>query len=49
LTMFPVAFPQLTQLIMGRPVSDPHFQRERTAFLKKFATAFRPTDRRQKN
>jgi menaquinone-dependent protoporphyrinogen IX oxidase len=40
LTMFPAAFPQLTQLIMGRPVSDPRFQRERAAFLKKFAAAF---------
>ena len=26
LTMFPMAFPQLTRLIMGRPVSDPKFQ-----------------------
>ncbi|HLX95643.1 MAG TPA: TetR family transcriptional regulator [Verrucomicrobiae bacterium] len=42
LTMFPAAFPQLTQLIMGRPVSDPRFQRERAAFLKKFAAAFHP-------
>ncbi len=42
LTMFPAAFPQLTQLIMGRPVSDPGFQRERAAFLKKFAAAFQP-------
>jgi TetR/AcrR family transcriptional regulator len=42
LTMFPVAFPQLTQLIMGRAVSDPKFQRERVEFLKKFAAAFRP-------
>jgi AcrR family transcriptional regulator len=40
LTMFPAAFPQLTRLIMGRPVSDPRFQRERAAFLKKFAAAF---------
>jgi TetR/AcrR family transcriptional regulator len=42
LTMFPAAFPQLTELIMGRPVSDPHFQRERMDFLKKFAVAFQP-------
>lgn len=42
LTMFPAAFPQLTKLIMGRPVSDPRFQRERVEFLKKFAVAFRP-------
>jgi len=42
LTMFPAAFPQLTELIMGRAVSDPKFQRERMAFLKKFALAFKP-------
>jgi AcrR family transcriptional regulator len=42
LTMFPAAFPQLTQLIMGRPVSDPKFQKERATFLKKFAVAFQP-------
>jgi TetR/AcrR family transcriptional regulator len=44
LTMFPVAFPQLTRLIMDRAVSDPKFQRERVEFLKKFAAAFRPTN-----
>jgi AcrR family transcriptional regulator len=43
LTMFPAAFPQLTRLIMGRPVSDPRFQQERTAFLRKFAAAFQST------
>lgn len=42
LTMFPAAFPQLTRLIMGRPVSDPKFQKERAAFLRKFAAAFQP-------
>ena len=42
LTMFPAAFPQLTRLIMGRPVSDPRFQEERTEFLRRFAAAFRP-------
>jgi TetR/AcrR family transcriptional regulator len=42
LTMFPVAFPQLTEMIMGRPVSDPKFQRERAEFLKQFAAAFQP-------
>jgi hypothetical protein len=40
--MFPAAFPQLTRLIMGRPVSDPRFQKERAAFLRKFAAAFKP-------
>jgi len=47
LTMFPAAFPQLTRLIMGRPVSDPRFQKERTAFLKKFATAFQPLQKQE--
>jgi len=42
LTMFPVAFPQLTRLIMGRSVSDPKFQKERAEFLRRFAAAFRP-------
>ena len=42
LTMFPVAFPQLTRLIMGCSVFDPKFQKERSAFLKQFAAAFRP-------
>ncbi len=42
LTMFPAAFPQQTELIMGRPISDAKFQRERVAFLKKFAVAFQP-------
>jgi AcrR family transcriptional regulator len=48
LTMFPAAFPQLTELIMGRPVSDAKFQRERAAFLKKFAAAFQPAENRRK-
>jgi AcrR family transcriptional regulator len=42
LTMFPMAFPQLTRFIMGRTIDDPKFQRDHAAFLKKFATAFRP-------
>ena len=45
LTMFPAAFPQLTRLIMGRPVSDPKFQKERTEFLRRFAAVFRPAHR----
>jgi AcrR family transcriptional regulator len=48
LTMFPAAFPQQTELIMGRPVLDPKFQRERVAFLKKFAVAFQPAGRESK-
>lgn len=42
LTMFPVAFPQLTRLITGKSIFDPKFQKERVEFLKKFAQAFRP-------
>jgi AcrR family transcriptional regulator len=42
LTMFPVAFPQLTRLITGKSVFDPKFQKERIEFLKKFAAAFHP-------
>jgi AcrR family transcriptional regulator len=42
LTMFPLAFPPLTRLITGRPVSDPQFQKKYAAFLKKFAAAFQP-------
>jgi TetR/AcrR family transcriptional regulator len=47
LTMFPAAFPQLTRLIMGRPVSDANFQKERAAFLKKFAAAFQASPGRK--
>ena len=49
LTMFPVAFPQLTELIMGRPVSDAKFQRDRMNFLRQFAVAFQPAKSRRKN
>jgi len=45
LTMYPVAFPQLTRLITGRNVSDPLFQKQRREFLRKFATAFSPAKR----
>jgi hypothetical protein len=42
LTMFPMAFPQLTRLITGRAASDPHFQRKYAKFLEKLAAAFQP-------
>jgi AcrR family transcriptional regulator len=42
LTMFPVAFPQLTRLITGKSVFDPKFQKERSEFLKQFAAVLRP-------
>jgi TetR/AcrR family transcriptional regulator len=46
LTMFPLAFPQLTRHIMGRAIDDPKFQRAHAAFLEKFAVAFRPMNAR---
>jgi len=45
LTMFPVAFPQLTRLITGQSVFDPKFQKERVEFLKKIAAALRPVEK----
>jgi hypothetical protein len=42
LTMYPMAFPQLTRSIMGLTIDDPKFQKTYSAFLKKFAAAFRP-------
>jgi TetR/AcrR family transcriptional regulator len=42
LTMYPMAFPQLTRFIMGRTIDDPEFQRSHAAFLEKFAAVFRP-------
>jgi AcrR family transcriptional regulator len=42
LTMYPLAFPQLTRFIMGRTIDDPKFQRAHASFLEKFAAAFRP-------
>lgn len=37
LTMFPLAFPQLTRLITGCSPSDPRFIRERLDFLRQLA------------
>ncbi len=42
LTMYPMAFPQFTRLIMGQSPADPDFQRDYADFLRQFATAFRP-------
>src|SRR5438034_9162549 len=36
LTIFPVAFPQITRLITGFSVSDPRFQKARSEFLLRF-------------
>lgn len=44
LTIYPMAFPQLTRLIMGQNAGDPKFQRAHAAFLEKFAAAFRPAE-----
>jgi AcrR family transcriptional regulator len=43
LTIFPLAFPQLTRLVTGRAPSDPQFLRERRDFLSRLA---RRIDRR---
>jgi AcrR family transcriptional regulator len=40
LTWFPLAFPQLTRLIMGLSVSGERFQAGQKEFLRKFAAAF---------
>jgi len=42
LAMFPIAFPQITRMMTGLAPSDPAFRRQRTAFLRRFAVAFRP-------
>jgi AcrR family transcriptional regulator len=34
LATYPIAFPQITQLVMGREATDPGFQADWTAFLK---------------
>jgi AcrR family transcriptional regulator len=41
LTWFPLAFPQLTRLITGQPVSSERFLNEQRDFLRQFAVAFR--------
>jgi AcrR family transcriptional regulator len=40
LTWFPLAFPQLTRLIIGQSVSDRRFHSEHREFLKRFGAAF---------
>ena len=39
---FPLAFPQLTRLVVGRGPHDPGFRKERTVFLRDFALAIGP-------
>lgn len=42
LTMFPLAFPQLTRLITGKAADSPRFQNQHAQFLQQFAEAFTP-------
>ena len=42
LTLYPLAFPQITRLVTGLSVTDPKFQKSRLEFLHQFARAFRP-------
>ena len=42
LTWFPLAFPQLTRLIMGKSVLDRRFHAEQRDFLSRFGAAFAP-------
>jgi hypothetical protein len=46
--MFPVAYAQMARLITGQAVDTPAFQNDYAAFLKEFATAFRPPPTRLK-
>ena len=42
LTMFPVAFPQITRLVTGLAPADPRFQEQCTEFLRRFARRLEP-------
>jgi|SRR5262245_18344655 len=42
LTMFPVAFPQITRLVTGLTPADPRFQAQCTEFLRRFARRLEP-------
>jgi TetR/AcrR family transcriptional regulator len=42
MTVFPVAFPQLTRLVTGLPPDHPAFQLAHGRFLRRAATAFAP-------
>jgi hypothetical protein len=39
LITYPLAFPQLTRMVMGRPASDPAFRAECAEFLRRFTDA----------
>ena len=36
---YPLAFPQVTRMVMGRSAADPAFRRQHTEFLRRFAEA----------
>jgi TetR/AcrR family transcriptional regulator len=42
LTWFPIAFPQLTRLITGKPPCDTRFIQKQKQFLRRLAIAFQP-------
>jgi AcrR family transcriptional regulator len=46
LTIYPLAFPQLTRLITGQAADDPRFQKAYAGFLRRFAVAFQPANPR---
>ena len=47
LTMFPLAFPQITRLVTGLSASSARFQQARSEFLRKFSAAWRLSGRRK--
>ncbi|HEV8436866.1 MAG TPA: TetR family transcriptional regulator [Methylomirabilota bacterium] len=42
LTTFPVAFPQVTRIVMGLGPDHPAFQKQWSAFLRRFARSLKP-------
>jgi hypothetical protein len=34
---YPLAFPQVTRMVMGKSAADPAFRRQHTEFLRRFA------------
>ncbi len=47
LTMFPIAFPQITRLATGLRPTDLAFRKQRVEFLRRFAEALRPEPSRR--
>jgi len=48
LTTYPVAFPQVARLVTGRNFTDPVFQKERRAFLRKIGGLLLPSKRKSR-